>query len=384
MKTIVHFLRQESAGGFFLAAAAALAMVWANSSWGGLYQELLALKISVAVGDYALSKTLLHWVNDGLMAVFFMLVGIEIKREVMAGELNDMRKATLPAFGALGGMAVPAAVYALFNWQSPQNLAGWAIPSATDIAFSLGVLSLLGTRVPVSLKVFLLALAVLDDLGAIVVIAIFYTTDLSTLSLALAGIGLVGLLALNRAGVRRIAPYVLVGAFMWVCVLKSGVHATLAGVAVGLILPRPSPSQEIEHSLHPWIVFGILPLFALANAGVPLSGVGLDALLHPVTLGTALGLFLGKQAGVVAFSWMAIKLRLGDVPTGATWMQFYGVAVLTGIGFTMSLFVGTLAFADDNHLNATRLGVLLGSFASALAGYLILRFAKSGRSQHLA
>ncbi len=380
----MHFLRQESAGGFFLAAAAALAMVWANSSWGGLYQDLLALKISFSVGDYALSKTLLHWVNDGLMAVFFMLVGIEIKREVMAGELNDMRKAALPAVAAVGGMAVPAAVYAAFNWQTPETLGGWAIPSATDIAFSLGVLSLLGTRVPVSLKVFLLALAVLDDLGAIVVIAIFYTADLSALSLGLAGVGLVGLILLNLLGVRRIAPYVLLGAFMWVCVLKSGVHATLAGVAVGLILPRPNPSEQIEHSLHPWIVFGILPLFALANAGVPLDGLGLDALVHPVTLGTALGLFVGKQAGVVGLSWLAIKLRLGGLPTGATWMQFYGVAVLTGIGFTMSLFVGTLAFADDSQLNATRLGVLLGSFASAAAGYLILRLASAGSRQHLA
>lgn len=378
MRPILHFLRQEAAGGAVLALAAAVAMIWSNSALGGLYDGLLALRISLAVGDYTLSKTLLHWVNDGLMAIFFMLVGIEIKREILAGELRDPRKALLPAVAALGGMAVPAGVYVLFNWQTPETMAGWAIPSATDIAFSLGVLSLLGPRVPVSLKVFLLALAVLDDLGAIIVIALFYTVDLSPLSLGLAGAGLAGLLLINRLGVRNLAPYVLLGVFMWVCVLKSGVHATLAGVAVGLVLPRPQPADTTEHSLHPWIVFFILPLFALVNAGVPLSGLGMEALFHPVTVGTALGLFVGKQAGVVGFSWLAIRMGIGALPQGASWTQFYGVALLTGIGFTMSLFVGTLAFADDSQLNAVRLGVLSGTVLSAAAGYLVLRLA--GRS----
>lgn len=373
MKALGEFLKTEAAGGVFLALAALLAMVWANSPWGALYENLLVLPVAITFGEVGLSKTLLHWINDGLMAVFFMLVGIEIKREALEGELRQIGKALLPLAAALGGMAAPALVYAGFTQERPELLAGWAIPSATDIAFSLGVLSLLGNRAPASLKVFLLALAVLDDLGAIIVIAIFYTADLSPLSLGLAGLGVAVLLAMNRFGVRATAPYILAGVFTWVCVLKSGVHATLAGVVVGLVLPRPDPADRLEHSLHPWVAFGILPLFALANAGVPLAGLGLDDLLHPVTLGVALGLFLGKQAGVMGFSWLAARLGVGLLPKGATWTQFYGVALLTGIGFTMSLFVGTLAFSDDSQLNAVRLGVLIGSFASALAGYAVLR-----------
>lgn len=373
MNAIRNFLRLEAAGGILIAVAAAAAMIWANSPLAGLYDHLLAMPIAVTVGDHALSKTLLHWINDGLMAVFFLLVGVEIKREVLAGELADPRRAALPAIAALGGMAVPAVVYVAINWQTPHTLAGWAIPSATDIAFSLGVLSLLGPRVPAALKVFLLALAVLDDLGAIVIIALFYTVELSPLALGLAGFGLIVLLIINRLGVTRAAAYVLVGVFLWTCVLKSGVHATLAGVAVGLALPHPKPSKRIEHALHPWVAFAILPLFALANAGVALGGIGAAALADPVALGTALGLFLGKQAGVLIFSWIAVRLGWGALPQGASWRQFHGVALLTGIGFTMSLFVGTLAFADDSHLTAVRLGVLIGSLASALAGYLVLR-----------
>lgn len=380
MRALVEFLRQEAAGGIVLAFAALAAMLWANSPLGGVYESLLALKMSVSIGDAVLSKTLLHWINDGLMAIFFMLVGIEIKREAVAGELRQLKKSILPAVAALGGMAVPAVIFAALNWGNPERLAGWAIPTATDIAFSLGVLSLLGSRVPPSLKVFLMALAILDDLGAIVVIALFYTSDLSWLSLGLAGLGLLVLAAFNRLGVRRAAPYLLVGVFMWVCVLKSGVHATLAGVAVGLMLPHPKPSSELEHALHPWVAFAILPLFALANAGVPLGGLGFGSFSDTVTLGTALGLFLGKQAGVLLFSWLAIRLGLCALPNHATWRQLHGVALLTGIGFTMSLFVGTLAFQDDGQLNAVRLGVLLGSLASGLAGYAVLR-AGSGQAR---
>jgi NhaA family Na+:H+ antiporter len=373
---IREFLRLESAGGILLCLAAALALFWANSPTGRLYQGLLDVPVAVQVGPLEIAKPLLLWVNDGLMAIFFFLVGLEIKREVLAGELSSVSKAALPAIAAVGGMAVPAAVYAALNWGDPVTISGWAIPAATDIAFALGVLSLLGSRVPASLKVFLLALAILDDLGAIVIIALFYTHGLSMLSLALAAAGLLGLFLLNRAGVLRIAAYVLVGAFVWVCVLKSGVHATLAGVALAFAIPLrgggQSPLHRLEHMLHPWVTFGILPVFAFANAGVSLAGLSLASLLEPVPLGIALGLFLGKQVGVAAATLLAVRMGWASLPAGATWMQFYGVAVLTGIGFTMSLFIGTLAFADPSYGAAVRIGVLGGSILSAVVGYLLL------------
>jgi len=377
---IKDFLELEAAGGVLLVAAAALALVWANLPIGDVYEGLLATPVEVRVGPLQLAKPLLLWINDGLMAVFFLLVGLEIKRELLAGELSTARRAALPAIAALGGMAAPAAIYATLAAGDPLALRGWAIPTATDIAFALGVLALLGPRVPGSLKIFLLGLAILDDLGAILVIAIFYTSDLSLLSLGLAGVGLVGLFALNRAGVTRLAPYVLVGLFLWVCVLKSGVHATLAGVAVGLAVPLrardadgEAPLARLEHALHPWVAFGILPLFAFANAGVPLAGVTAEALTGPVPLGIALGLFLGKQVGVFGASWLAIRLRVADRPQGASWAQLYGVAVLTGIGFTMSLFIGMLAFPGGDQAASVRVGVLSGSIVSAVAGWAILR-----------
>ena len=373
-----EFVRIEASGGILLCIAAVFALLWANSPAGGLYLGLLETPVVVQIGALGIAKPLLLWINDGLMAIFFLLVGLEIKREILTGELSSPAKAALPAIAAVGGMAAPAAVYAAFNWGDPETLRGWAIPAATDIAFALGVLSLLGRRAPASLKIFLLALAILDDLGAIVIIALFYTADLSIGSLLLGGAGLVGLAALNRAGVTRIAPYVLLGVFVWICVLKSGVHATLAGVALAFAIPLrtgrdTSPLHRLEHMLHPWVTFGILPVFAFANAGVSLIGLSPADLLEPVPLGIALGLFLGKQIGVVGAAFMAVRLGWAGLPAGASWGQFYGVALLTGIGFTMSLFIGTLAFPDPSYGAALRVGVLGGSVLAAIAGYLVLR-----------
>lgn len=377
-QALLQFLKLEAAGGILLVIASAIAMAWANSPGGDLYFSLLGTKVSVLFGDIGLSKTLLHWINDGLMAIFFLLVGLEIKREVMDGNLSSPSQAALPSIAAVGGMAVPAAIYLAVNWGNPATTDGWAIPAATDIAFALGVLALLGRRAPASLKVFLLAVAIIDDLGAIVIIALFYTADLSQAALGLAVVGVIGLVVLNRAGVTRIAPYVLVGVFLWTCVLKSGVHATLAGVALAFAIPlRDSktgdgPLLRLEHMLHPWVAFGILPIFAFANAGVPLAGLTFAALLDPVTLGIILGLFIGKQVGVLATTWMAIRLGLGELPDGSRWIQVYGVAVLTGIGFTMSLFIGELAFEGGDQSAAIRVGVLSGSLLSALVGYAVL------------
>ncbi|MGE5546713.1 MAG: Na+/H+ antiporter NhaA [Solirubrobacterales bacterium] len=367
-----RFLGLEASGGIVLAAAAALALILANSPAGPHYQAFVELPVG--------GHPLVMWINDGLMAVFFLLVGIEIKREVMTGELSNWGQAALPAIAALGGMIAPALVYAAINRNDPAALAGWAVPTATDIAFALGVLSLLGSRVPPSLKVFLLALAVIDDLGAIVVIALFYTSELSGTALALAALAIAGLAAMNRLGVRRLTPYLAVGLALWACVLQSGVHATLAGVTLGLLIPLDD--GRLEHRLHPWVAYAILPLFAFANAGLALGGLHLSALADPVPLGVAAGLLVGKQVGVMTFAAAAIRTGLARLPEGATWAQFYGVAVLTGIGFTMSLFVGMLAFPDGGaHGAGVRLGVLAGSLASALLGAAILR-AAAGRSQH--
>jgi NhaA family Na+:H+ antiporter len=375
------FLRLESAGGILLLVAAAAALIIDNSALADGYRGLLELQAGVTLGPLGLEKSLLHWINDGLMAVFFLLVGLEIKREILEGELSSLRQVALPGLCALGGMAAPAAVYLLINRGMPQNLHGWAIPAATDIAFAMGVMALLGKRVPEGLKIFLLALAIIDDLGAIVIIALFYTADLSLLSLGLAGIGIVGLAVLNRAGVMRLAPYILLGIFIWICVLKSGVHATLAGVAIGFAIPlrvkgrAESPLRHLEHALHPWVTFAIMPIFAFANAGVSLGGVGRDTLLEPVTLGIAGGLFLGKQFGVLGTAAIGAALGVLRLPQGASWPQMYGTALLTGIGFTMSLFIGTLAFAGPETAAPLRLGVLTGSILSAVAGYLVLRLA---------
>jgi len=377
---IRDFMRHEAFGGILLVAAAALALILANSGWAQYYALLGTVKITVAVGDFfSIDKPILLWINDGLMAIFFLVVGLEIKRELVVGELSSIRKAALPAIAAVGGMAVPALIYAAINAGDPVAIRGWAIPAATDIAFSLGVLALLGARVPFALKLFLLALAVLDDLGAIIVIAIFYTADLSTVSLMAAGAGLALLLVFNLAGVERTAPYILVGIVVWVFVLKSGVHATLAGVAVGLLVPvgsrrdpERSPSGDLEDSLHPSVAYAILPLFAFANAGVSLRGLGLEALLEPVPLGIALGLFVGKQVGIFGATWLAVRAGLCAKPQGASWMQIYGVCLIAGIGFTMSLFIGTLAFTDPKYDAGVRVGVLGGSLLSAVAGYVLL------------
>ncbi|PWC88906.1 sodium:proton antiporter [Azospirillum sp. TSH100] len=392
LRRLATFLKTESASGVVLMIAAVLALIWANSPAAPLYDAILAMKVAVTAGGVGLDKPLILWINDGLMAVFFLLVGLEIKREVLEGELSSPAKAMLPGIAALGGMAVPALVYCLFAQAEPGALQGWAIPAATDIAFALGVLALLGNRVPGSLRVFLLALAIMDDLGAIVIIAVFYSHGLVPLALGLAAASAVGLWLLNRAGVRSLAPYLLLGLVLWVCVLKSGIHATLAGVVLAFAIPlrvedrdgkraQDAPLHHLEHALHPWVAFLIMPIFALANAGVPLDGITPASLLEPVPLGIALGLFLGKQAGVFLAVWIAVKTGVVERPARASWAQIYGVAVLTGIGFTMSLFIGTLAFADPQHAVAVRLGVLTGSLASALAGYALLHAAGTVRGR---
>ncbi|HEY7542989.1 MAG TPA: Na+/H+ antiporter NhaA [Methylomirabilota bacterium] len=382
---IQRFLSWEAAGGVTLVAAAVIALVWANSPLADVYGAVLKTPAAVRVGSFEIAKPVLLWINDGLMAIFFLLVGLEIKREFLEGELSGRGAIALPGIAAASAMAVPAAIYLAFNRGGPAA-SGWAIPTATDIAFAVGVLALLGTRAPNSLKVFLLALAIIDDLGAIIIIAMFYTTDLSTRSLVLAGAALALLVALNRSGCARVGAYVLAGVFLWVCVLKSGVHATLAGVALGFAVPlrgatggQDGPLRRLEHSLHPWVAFGILPVFALANAGVSLTGVALASLMLPIPLGIALGLFGGKQLGASVATWLCIRAGLGALPEGASWLQMYGVCVLTGVGFTMSLFIGTLAFAEEGQVAAVRLGVLAGSLLSAVLGYIVL-YAAGARS----
>jgi Na+:H+ antiporter, NhaA family len=378
---LTSLLRHEAAGGVILLAAAVLALLLDNSPLEWLYDRLLETPVSVRVGTIGIDKPLLLWINDGLMALFFLLVGLELKRELLIGDLSSWRRAVLPLIAALGGMLVPALIYTAINAGNPAGLRGWAIPAATDIAFAVGVLALLGPRVPPSLKIFLLALAIIDDLGAIIIIALFYTRDLSPVALGLAAVGGVTLWGLNRADVRSFTPYVLVAVFMWVCVLKSGVHATLAGVALALAIPlrgavgAPSMLERLEHGLQPWVKFVIAPLFAFANAGVSLAGFKLSTVLAPVPLGIAAGLFFGKQLGIFAATWLAVKLRLADMPTGASWRQVYGTAALGGIGFTMSLFIGSLAFPDPANALAVRIGVLVGSLVSGLLGYALLRSA---------
>jgi len=378
---ITSLLHHDAAGGVLLMLAAVIALAFDNSPLNWLYDAILETPVVVQIGALNIDKPLLLWINDGLMVVFFFLVGLEIKRELLEGRLSSWNQAALPAVAALGGMLAPALIYAAFNYEDPVALSGWAIPAATDIAFALGALALIGSRVPISLKVFLLALAILDDLGAIIIIAVFYTADLSLASLAIAAICTAILIGLNMFGVRRVSPYIIVGLIMWVCVLKSGVHATLAGVVIALTIPLRvpeaaggSPLHRLEETLHPWVAFFVMPVFAFANAGVALTGLSLADLLAPIPLGIALGLFVGKQVGVFGFAWVATKLGICRLPDGVGWMHVYGAALLAGIGFTMSLFIGTLAFADPEHAAAVRLGVLSGSTLSGLAGYAVLRF----------
>lgn len=382
-----RFLKQESTSGILLLVAAALALWMENSPLAWLYDALLNTPVEVRVGALQVAKPLLLWINDGLMAVFFLVIGLEVKREMLQGDLASPAQILLPGVGALGGMLVPALCYTLFNFGDGAAMKGWAIPTATDIAFALGVLALLGRRVPPALRVFLMALAIFDDLGAIIIIALFYSGDLSMQSLVVGGVAIAVLLILNLAGVSRLAPYLLVGLVLWIAVLKSGVHATLAGVVLGFTIPlvdkrRPGQSslRRLEHQLHPWVGFFIVPLFAFANAGVPLEGVSWANLLAPVPLGIATGLFLGKQVGVMLFCGTLIRLGWARLPEGSTWMGFYGVAVLCGIGFTMSLFVASLAFEYGGGGGMLdRLGILVGSGLSALVGYLVLRMGKASR-----
>jgi len=372
------FLNKETAGGLILIIAAVAALLINNSSLSSWYSSLLNTPIVVAIGTFEIAKPILLWVNDGLMAIFFFLVGLEIKREVLSGELSSLDRALLPVIAAVGGMLVPALVFIGVNFTAPENFVGWAIPAATDIAFALGILALIGPGVPASLKVLLLGIAIIDDLGAILAIALFYTSDVSTFSL-LVGFGGLAILALmNRLGVRAIAPYLFVGLVIWVAVLKSGVHATLAGVLIALAIPMDkehgvSPLQEVEHGLHPWVAFAILPIFAFFNSGVSFSGMSFASLLSPLPLGIALGLFVGKQVGVFIFSWVSVKTGLCRLPKGVNWAQVYGLACLAGIGFTMSLFIGTLAFDTAEQLNAVRLGVIMGSILSAIVGVIVLK-----------
>lgn len=381
MSPIRRFLQLESASGIILLLAAILAFVCENSALSSLYQGFLNLPFGISLGTAAIEKPLLLWINDGLMAVFFLVVGAEIKRELVAGELSSPAQAALPGIAALGGMVVPAVIYLAINTGMPDFTVGWAIPSATDIAFAVAVLTLLGPRMPHSLKIFLLALAILDDLGAIVIIAIFYTSDLSLAFLGLSALGVLGLFILNRMGVRTVVPYLLLGALLWFCVLKSGVHATVAGVVTAMFLPyridgdrEQSPLRRIENALHPYVSYGIMPLFAFTNAGINLAELSWDSFTHSLTLGIACGLFFGKQIGVMLAVAIGVALRLFRAPSGASWSQIYGVAILTGIGFTMSLFIGGLAFPESHQGAEVRLGVLTGSIASAVFGYIVLRF----------
>lgn len=386
MNFIEEFIKKESSSGILLIIVTVLALILKNSMFSEMYAAFLRTPVEIRFADLHIAKPLLLWINDGLMAIFFLLIGLEVKREFLEGQLSTPSQVALPGIAAIGGMAVPALFYIFINHDDPTAMRGWAIPTATDIAFALGILALLGKRVPLSLKVFLMALAIIDDLGAIVIIALFYTVELSTLSIFVAASALAVLISLNILGVTKKAAYIIVGVILWVSVLKSGVHATLAGVALAFTIPlkprildgKPhSLSKELEQDLHYWVAFFILPLFAFVNAGVDLRNVSLDQMTAGVPLGIMAGLFLGKQIGVFGFSWVAIKLGLAKIPDKSTLLQLYGVSVLTGIGFTMSLFVDSLAFTDSNlYQQADKLAVLIASFAAGLVGYMILRNAR--------
>ena len=379
--TFTRFFQLEAASGLLLIAAAALALIVNNSPLSHYYTAFLDVPVAVQIGALQIAKPSLLWINDGLMALFFLLIGLEVKRELLEGQLSKPSQVVLPGAAAIGGMVVPALIYWFINKDYPDALGGWAIPMATDIAFALGVLALLGKRVPVSLKLFLMTLAIIDDLGAIIVIAVFYSSELSGVSLLLAAACLIVLIAMNRMGVIKVAPYMIVGLILWVCVLKSGVHATLAGVTLAFCIPlrtknsETSPLMSIEHALHPWVAYAILPLFAFANAGVSLAGVSMHSFVSHVPMGIAAGLLIGKTLGVFGLTWIAIKTGMAALPAGANWGQVFGVAILCGIGFTMSLFVGSLAFvAGSDYVGMDRLGILTGSILAALIGYGVTLF----------
>lgn len=380
INTLREFIKLESSSSLILFVAAVIALLAANSNWQALYYDLFNYPLLLGLGHFKFSTSLLHLINEGLMTIFFLLVSLEVKRELLVGELNSRAKALLPVIAAIGGMVAPALIFTIINFHQQNNLNGWAIPTATDIAFSLAVLSLLGNRIPRALKAFLTALAIIDDLGAIVIIALFYTAHINVLFLLLSLCCLFVLLILNYLNSKHLWQYSLVGILLWVCVINSGVHATIAGVILGLTIPLQtssahSPLQVLEHKLHPWVAFMILPLFALANAGLSLTGMHGATLIKPLPLGIILGLFLGKQLGIFSASWLAIKTKLVKLPARIKWRQLYGVSLICGMGFTMSLFIGTLAFSDQAsmQLSLVRLGVIIGSLLSAVAGYLVLR-----------
>lgn len=379
---IKRFLKQESAGGILLMFSAFFAILLANTPFFSYYNLLIDTPVEIRVGALEIAKPLLLWVNDGLMAVFFLLIGLELKREFIEGELSNKKNIVLPGLGAIGGMVFPAAIYVFLNSDNPAALKGWAIPAATDIAFALGILLLLGSRVPTSLKVFLTSLAIFDDIGAILIIAFFYTSKISLVALIVAVFCVIALLFLNKRGVIDKSLYIFVGSVMWIAMLKSGVHATLAGVVLAMFIPiksakhpEISPLKSLEHDLHSAVVFFVLPIFAFCNAGISFSGLGVNDLLHSVPLGIALGLFIGKQVGIFVICWLGIKLRLTELPKGVSFKSLYGVAALCGVGFTMSLFIGSLAFEETgvNTVIDERLGIIVGSLCSGIAGYLILR-----------
>ncbi|KCV81641.1 Na+/H+ antiporter NhaA [Actibacterium atlanticum] len=380
LRAVDRFFKHDAAGGVLLMLSAIAALAVANSSLFPFYDGALGAKLAVTLNGDGLQKPLILWINDGLMAIFFFLIGLELKREILEGNLKNPRDVVLPAVAAAGGMAVPALIYAALNWGSPETLRGWAIPAATDIAFALGVLALLGNRVPVALKVFLLTLAILDDLGAIIVIALFYTAELKVDYLLLALLPIAGLAWRNFTGQHRMAPSLLLGLVLWVLVLKSGVHATLAGVITAFFIPMTdkwgkSPLHALEHGLTPYVLYLIVPVFAFANAGVVLAGLSVSDLFTPLPLGIAAGMILGKQLGVFGITWLAVKAGLGQLPHGVTWLHLYGLSCLAGIGFTMSLFIGSLSFGDPALMNQVRLGVLSGSLISALIGFGVLMLA---------
>ena len=391
VRTLRQFFKLESSGGIVLFISAVLALILNNTPWHIYYEAFFNLPLSIQLGPLQLSKPLLLWINDGLMTVFFLLIGLEIKREIFEGGFNSFAKASLPAMAGLGGMIAPALIYIAFNWRDITSLRGWAIPAATDIAFSLGILSLLGNRLPIGLKIFLTALAIFDDIGAIIIITVFYTHYISLILLLSASLLLGLLFLLNRLRVTTITTYILIGVALWICVLKSGVHATLAGIVLAFAIPirdrknpQVSPLRNLEHKLHFWVAFGVLPVFAFANAGVSFVGIGLENLFNPVTIGIAFGLFLGKQIGIWSVCWLSIKAGWAHMPYGGNWRSLYGISLVAGVGFTMSLFIGTLAFgAIGQHYPAmVRLGVIIGSFLSGILGYLILHFTFSYRGSH--
>lgn len=374
------FLKQESAGGILLIIAAALALIIANSPASENYFGTLQTKLNVSFGDFEINKALLLWINDGLMAIFFFLIGLEVKREIIEGQLSSWNQASLPLAAAIGGMALPALVFVAFNYNSPDTINGWAIPAATDIAFALGILSLLGPRVPVAMKALLLAIAVIDDIGAITIIALFYSGELDMQMLLGAAITLGALIVTGRIRIGNSLPYIVMTIIMWVFVLKSGVHATLAGVAAAATVPMVGRNgrrllEQMEHGLHYWVAFLIIPIFGFANAGVTLIGLSPADLLQPLPLGIALGLLIGKQIGIVGFSWIAVKAGIAQLPEGVGWRKIHGLSLLAAIGFTMSLFIGNLAFTDPAMIDAVKVGVLSGSLVAAIGGYVLIRMA---------